>query len=259
MVQFLQAGGHEIAYRWIPGKKDHPVIVFLHEGLGCMKQWKDFPVMLCKATGFRGLMYDRYGYGESEIIHEARNSDFLKKEACEILPEILEKLNIDEKIVLFGHSDGGTIALFYASCFPEKLNCLVAVAPHVILEEVSFNGIKSAVKAFHESDLEVKLAKYHGEKTRAMFESWTGLWLSEKVIGWSMLEELKKIVTPALIIQGDNDNYGSFRQVETICSLVRGKVHGLYMKNCSHFPHYEYKETILREVSAFIHSNYSEE
>ena len=258
MVKFLQAGGHEIAYRWITGREDNPVIVFLHEGLGCMKQWKDFPSQLCKVTGFRGLMYDRYGYGESEIIHEARNSDFLKKEACEILPEILEKLSIEEKIVLFGHSDGGTIALFYASCFPERLLCIVAVAPHVFLEEISFNGIKSAVKAFKESDLEKRLAKYHGEKTRAMFESWTGLWLDEKVSGWNMFEELEKINTPALIIQGDKDNYGSFLQVEKVCRLVQGKVHGLYLKNCGHFPHYEHKETILSEVSAFIHSNSNE-
>jgi pimeloyl-ACP methyl ester carboxylesterase len=258
MVKFLQAGGHEIAYRRISGMADKPVIVFLHEGLGCMKQWKDFPSLLCKATGLPGLMYDRYGYGESEIIREERNPDFLRKEACEILPEILEKLNIEEKIILFGHSDGGTIALFYASCFPERLHSIISVAPHVILEEVSFNGIKSAVKAFHESDLEEKLAKYHGDKTRPMFESWTNLWLSEKVYNWDMAEELKRITTPALIIQGDNDNYGSFRQVETICNLVQGKVHGLYLKNCGHFPHYEHKETILREVSAFIHANYND-
>lgn len=257
MTRFIQAGGHRLAYSWINPAADRqePVIVFLHEGLGCMKQWKDFPSLLCKATGLRGLMYDRYGYGESEALKEPRDANFLKREACEVLPEILNQLDISGKVILFGHSDGGTIALFFASCFPEKTLCLITEAPHVFLEEVSLGGILSAVKAYKESDLKQKLAKYHGDKTQAMFESWTGLWLDEKNRDWNMFEELKRIESPLLVIQGDKDNYGSFRQVEIILELTKGKSDGFFLKNCGHFPHYEHKNTVLNESARFFHSS----
>ncbi len=254
MTHYIQAGGHRLAYSWINPAADRrePVLVFLHEGLGCMKQWKDFPLILCKAAGLRGLMYDRYGYGKSEALKETRDAGFLKREACEILPELLQKLGINGKIILFGHSDGGTIALLFASCFSGKTLCLVAEAPHVFLEEVSLDGIQSAVKAYKESDLKQRLTKYHGDKTQIMFESWTGLWLDEKNKDWNMFEELKRIKSPLLVIQGDKDNYGSFRQVETILKLTGGQSNGFYLKNCGHFPHYEHKNTVLNESVRFF-------
>jgi pimeloyl-ACP methyl ester carboxylesterase len=256
MVKFLKAGGHQIAYNWIgeENNSNDPLIVFLHEGLGCMKQWKNFPQKLCHALNSRGLMYDRYGYGQSDALEEPRNPDYLKREACNVLPEILEKLQIHQKIILFGHSDGGTIALFFASCFPEKTLGLIAEAPHVILEEISYQGISDAVNAFRNSDLEKRLKKYHGEKTSVMFESWTGLWLDPKVREWNMLQELEQISSPLLVIQGDRDNYGSFRQMEIILKKTKGSSFAYLIKNCGHFPHYEFPEEVIRETSAFINN-----
>jgi pimeloyl-ACP methyl ester carboxylesterase len=252
----VEAGGYKIACEWVnkEGNPDLPWLIFLHEGLGCKRQWKGFPDKLCKLTGLRGVMYDRYGYGESEPLRESRNSDFLRKEACLVLPELLETLSITSEVLLFGHSDGGSIALFYASCYPQRTAGLIAIAPHVFLEDISIRGISDAVRAFEHGALEAKLRKHHGEKTRAMFEGWTSVWLDRKNRDWNMLEELGKITSPTLIIQGDQDNYGSFRQVETILKHIRGPSHALYLNNCGHFPHVEYSETILRESKIFFHT-----
>lgn len=253
-ANFIIAGGHKIAYRWVNNEFDQskPVIVFLHEGLGCMKQWKDFPAELCSLTGFNGLMYDRYGYGESESINEPRNDDFLRREACCTLPEILQKLNITDKIILFGHSDGGTIALFYASCFPDKINCLIAVAPHVFLEDISIRSISMAVREFNQGNLEKKLSRHHKDNTKKMFESWVGIWLDEKVRNWNMFKELTQIKSPILIIQGEKDNYGSFLQIDNIFKYVNGEVYGFFLNNCGHFPHFEFKQEVLSETAQFI-------
>lgn len=250
----VEAGGHEIACEWVnkEGNPNFPYVIFLHEGLGCKKQWKRFPEKFCKANDLRGLMYDRYGYGGSEALREERTPDFLKREGCEVLPDLLNKLGISGDILLFGHSDGGTIALFFASCHPEKTAGLIAIAPHVFLEDISIRGISDSVKAFEHGELEKKLRKHHGEKTRAMFEGWTRVWLDKKNRDWNMLEELERITSPVLIIQGDRDNYGSFGQVENILEYASGPSYALYIKNCGHFPHVEFKNTILRESKTFF-------
>ena len=259
MIKHLVVGGHKLAYQWInngsysPGK---PVIVFLHEGLGCMKLWRDFPLELCRMTGCRGLMYDRYGYGESDKIGEPRENDFLYQEAAVVLPELLSKLGISEPVMLFGHSDGGTISLIFAALYPEKTAAIVTEASHIFIEPVTLRGIKQAIYAYKNNGLREKLEKYHGEKTDSMFYSWANVWTTEETAGWSIELILPEIVSPVMVIQGEDDNYGTSLQTETITSSVKGPSRLLEIPDCGHIPHHEHKRTVLRQTAEFLNSQF---
>ncbi len=255
MIKHLTVEGHKLAYQWINDNScnpEKPVIVFLHEGLGCMKLWKDFPLRLCRMTGCRGLMYDRYGYGESDKIKGPRENDFLYNEAASVLPELLQKLNITEPVMLFGHSDGGTISLIFAALYPERTVAIVAESSHIFLEPVTIRGIKQAIFAYSNNGLKEKLEKYHGDKTDSMFYSWANVWTSEETAGWSIELILPEITSPVLAIQGENDNYGTALQTETITSHVNGPSKLLHIPDCGHIPHHEHQETVLINTAEFF-------
>ena len=255
MIKHLVVKGHKLAYQWI---NDHscnpekPVIVFLHEGLGCMKLWKDFPLKLCRMTGCRGLMYDRYGYGESDKIEEPRENDFLYNEAASVLPELLEKLGIAEPVMLFGHSDGGTISLIFSALYPDKTAAIVAESSHIFIEPVTIRGIRQAIFAYTNNGLKEKLEKYHGDKTDSMFYSWANVWTSEETAGWSIELILPEITSPVLAIQGENDNYGTALQTETITSHVNGPSKLIHIPDCGHIPHHEQREIVLKNTAEFF-------
>jgi pimeloyl-ACP methyl ester carboxylesterase len=256
-IKYVYAGGHKLAYQWV-GNNPHdlgkPVIIFLHEGLGCMKLWKDFPEILCRMSGCRGLIYDRYGYGLSEKVDQPREKDFLYNEASIVLPELIERLNIPGPVLLFGHSDGGTISLIFSALFPEKTAAIVAEASHIFLEPVTLQGIKQAIHNYRHNGLREKLEKYHGNNTDTMFYSWANVWTSHETSGWTIELILPEILSPVLCIQGENDNYGTVLQTETITSGVRGYSEFLHIPDCGHTPHHEQRETVLKHTAAFFAS-----
>jgi pimeloyl-ACP methyl ester carboxylesterase len=230
------------------------LIVFLHEGLGSINQWKDFPELLCRMTGFNGFIYDRFGYGKSDLISERRKINYMPEEAYEYLPEILSgEILKEKKIIIAGHSDGGTIGLLYASKKPENLICVISIAAHTFIEEISINGIKNAVDNYRNGDLKERLQKYHGDKTDIMFRNWSELWLDEKSHKWNMTGELKNIECPVLVIQGDKDEYGSEAQVETIMNGVSGYRKREIIYNCGHLPHIQARDYTAAVIIKFLY------
>ncbi len=228
------------------------VLVFLHEGLGSIAQWKSFPELLSHETGCAALVYDRYGYGQSEAIKEIRNEAYLPDEAFIFLPELLDKVGITEKVILVGHSDGGTIALLYASRFPENTTAVITEADHVMSEEITLNGVRNIVKEFEKGSFKKLLSKFHQEKTDAMFYSWSNYWLSDAQKSWSIENKLPLITAPVLAIQGKDDCYGSLKQLTSKLENIKGHVEILFLFGCGHVPHFEAQDRVLSKMKSFI-------
>ncbi len=247
--------GKSIYYEFINHNEksfSKPLIIFLHEGLGCTEQWKDFPLLLAQTLNFPAFSYDRYGYGKSEKISENRNTAFLNKEALEFLPELLNNLNLsNRKIILFGHSDGGSIALLYASAFPQNVIGVITEAAHVFIEDISVQGIQNVAKEYQKGNLKERLQKYHGQNTQTMAESWTQTWLKPEAKKWNIEAELPKIKCPILAIQGTDDNYGTFAQLESIRKNTSANTELFYIEGCGHAPHHQAKEVVLQKTKEF--------
>lgn len=229
-----------------------PVLVFLHEGLGSMAQWRDFPARLSTETGCAAMLYDRYGYGLSEAFDGIRNSEYMPDEAFDFLPQLLEKAGITEKIILVGHSDGGTIALLFASRFPDKVTAVITEADHVISEDITLNGVRQITAEYESGNLKKLLSKFHPGKTDAMFYSWSKFWLQKAQANWHIKDALPAITAPVLAIQGKDDRYGSVKQLTVKLELIGGQTEVLYIPACGHVPHFEAMEPVLGKMKAFI-------
>jgi pimeloyl-ACP methyl ester carboxylesterase len=230
-----------------------PLLIFLHEGLGCSEQWRDFPEAISTKTGLPAIYYDRLGYGKSQGFEGVRASNFLWDEAEQTLPQLLKELGFDNrKLILFGHSDGGTIALMFASLLPDRVLCAITEAAHVFTEPVTLNGLRQTVDIYSKTDLKEKLSRYHGDKTESMFRSWTQVWLSTDMEHWSMEDSLKSIRCPILAIQGSNDNYGSNAQLESIHGNVPTGVNVLIIPDCGHIPHHQARDVVENSAVQFI-------
>ena len=243
--------GCRLEYRWLgPPPAKGPAIVFLHEGLGSISQWKDFPAALCERTGCSGLVYNRKGYGGSDPA--ARMSpDFMHREALDVLPQLLDVFAI-ERPVLFGHSDGGSIALIYAGSQNPSPAGLILEAPHVFVEDVTVASIASLRDAYHSSPLRSRLERHHGANVNQLFEQWTTAWLSEPFRAWNIAEYLPAIDCPALIVQGSEDEYGTVKQVRAIADAVSGPVETLILDACGHAPHIDQRDKVLNAAAAFM-------
>ncbi len=250
---FLQAAGHRLAAeRVLPANAlVGPTLVFLHEGLGCIAFWKDFPDALCARLGLFGLVYDRWGYGASDPFDRPRTPRYLEDEAIFSLPEVLAAAGIDRPI-LVGHSDGASIALLFAAAFPERPLAVVSLAAHVFVEEEALAGIRLAVQAFASGDLERRLERHHGEKTKKVFEAWADTWLSPAFRDWNIEAALPRIRAPLLLIQGAEDEYGTAAQVEAIARAVSGPVESHLLPGCGHVPHHQARERVLDLTAEFI-------
>lgn len=252
----------EVEYRWTgPVVPTRPLLVFLHEGLGSVSLWKDFPDTLCAALDCVGLVYSRPGYGRStpRAADEKWGPDFLEQQACEVLPALLEALEIPRShpnYWLFGHSDGGSIALIHAARFPEKVNGVVAVAPHVMVEDVSINSIEAARKAYVEGSLRSGLAKHHQDPDSA-FWGWNDVWLSSAFRTWSIEAVLPAVTCPVLAIQGVDDVYGTLAQIERIAELAP-QVELKVLANCGHSPHRDQPQALLQCAQAFFNHRQQE-
>ncbi|WP_313808262.1 alpha/beta hydrolase [Flavobacterium sp.] len=241
----------EIAVKRFDSFPNRPTIVFLHDSLGCIELWRDFPEKLGEFTQCNVLIYDRQGYGKScEFSYTKRDNEYLELEA-DILNGLLDFWNLKE-VILFGHSDGGSIALLAAAKYPNRISAVITEGAHVFVEEVTLKGIREAIHQYETTDLKQKLAKYHGDKTEAMFWAWAETWTTDAFRSLNMEHFLPKIVCPTLIIQGEADEYGTLEQVSKIVTQTQGKSEKLVIPEIQHTPHKENPELILKEVSAFI-------
>lgn len=237
----LRAGGHELEALWI-GPKPHeaPTLVFLHEGLGCVGMWRDFPEQLAAETGLGALVYSRQGYGASEPIAPPRPLDYMQKEGESVLPEVLDAAGVSDAI-LVGHSDGASIAIVHAGTARSRprVRALILEAPHVFCEDLSVRSIELAKQAFLTGDLKAKLEKYHGENAEGAFWGWNRAWLDPEFRLWNIESYLSGVVVPTLVIQGGGDPYGTLAQVDAIERGVRGPFERAILAGVGHSPHKE--------------------
>ena len=261
MVTYVNVLGDLLEYRWagqyLP-KKTWTVtkapLVFLHEGLGSISLWKTFPDRLANILGRPALVFSRKGYGNSSPIDGERSFNYLHVEAQEVLPNLLEKLNIEDPII-FGHSDGASIGLIYAGQ-GRPLKALIAIAPHIYVEKKTLQGVRAARKKFENDDLRSKLKPYHADVDGA-FWGWANIWLSASFINWNLEALLPNITAPTLLLQGGRDEYASIAQLERIEELVvRAKVRLSVIKNCYHSPHREFPDQTLRLSANFIKGSF---
>lgn len=231
--------------------ENSPTLIFLHDSLGCIKLWKDFPEKLAKKVNYNVLVYDRQGYGESSsFTDKERGNDYLEKEA-EVLFELLQDLEI-QRPILFGHSDGGSIAILAAAKYPSFIKGIITEGAHVFVEEITLAGIRQAVVDYQETNLAEKLKKYHADKVEAVFKAWSETWLKDTFRDWNIESFLTQITCPTLIIQGEEDEYGTLEQVESIINQVSGKTEKLIIPKVGHTPHRESEKTVLEETSSFL-------
>jgi pimeloyl-ACP methyl ester carboxylesterase len=242
-----------IEHQWLGRERaDRPLVVFLHEGLGSLSMWKDFPQRLCDAASLRGLVYSRPGYGRStpRSPDERWALDFMHRQAHEVLPALLRVLRVDQPPWLFGHSDGGSIALLYAARFPGAVAGLVLLAPHIFVEPVSVSSIQQARQAYRETDLRQRLARHHDDADSA-FWGWNDIWLDPGFSRWNIEAELASIDCPLMAIQGVDDEYGTLGQVRGIARQLP-QTRLLEWPDCGHSPHRDQPVRLIDEVTRFI-------
>ncbi len=240
----------ELEYEWVGAARSPTnVVVFLHEGLGSIAMWRDFPRAFCARHGLAGFVFSRYGYGRSTPKPPAERwgVDFMAEQANEVLPELFAAVGI-ERPWLFGHSDGGSIALLHAARHP--VAGVVALAPHLFVEDVSIASIEKARSAFESGDLRRGLAKYHDHPDSA-FRGWNDAWLAPEFRAWNIEADIASIVCPVLAVQGVDDEYGTLAQVRTLVRRVAG-AQLLELPDCGHSPHRDQPERLIRAAGAFI-------
>jgi len=234
------------------------VLVFLHEGLGSLSMWRDFPERLCGALGCRGLVYSRPGYGRStpRPAGERWNPDFMHRQAFEVLPALLQALDVQAPYALFGHSDGGSIALLHAARFADRVSHAVVLAPHILVEDLSIASIEQARTAYETTDLRQRLARHHDDPDSA-FLGWNHIWLDARFRGWNITPEIGTIRCPLLAVQGLDDEYGTLAQIHGIRERVP-QTQTLELPACGHSPHRDQPERLIAEVGAFFQDHTQE-
>lgn len=239
-----------LEYQWVGDEQSRiPPLVFLHEGLGSLAMWKDFPQQLCEKHGLRGLVFSRYGYGRStpKPSDEYWQADFMHAQAFEVLPQLFNALHI-ERPWLFGHSDGASIALLYASRF--EVSGIIAMAPHIFVEDCTIASIEQAREAYATTDLRARLARYHLDPDSA-FRGWNDVWLMPEFRAWNIEALLDTIRAPVLAVQGLDDEYGTLAQIEGIQRRLP-KTRLLMLEKCAHSPHRDRPELLSEESGRFI-------
>lgn len=226
-------------------------LVFLHEGLGSLSLWKDFPAAIHAATGRRTVVWSRHGYGQSAVVAEPRGVDYMHHEALQVLPAFLDALDLSSP-VLVGHSDGGSIALIHAGTQGMgPVSALVLVAPHVIVEDESIEGIAAARETFLTTDLEQRMGRHHADPA-ATFWGWNDIWLDPAFRDWDITDVLAGVACPVLAIQGVDDQYGTLRQLDLIEAGVHGDVQRIHLPDCGHAPHLERPDPTRGAIVAFL-------
>jgi len=245
-----------IEHQWLsPERRGQPLMVFLHEGLGSVSMWRDFPQRLCDALGWRGLVYARPGYGQStqRAGNHSWGPDFLHQQAHELLPALLAALQVPvqaEPPWLFGHSDGGSIALLHAARWPQQVAGLVLLAPHILVEELSITSIAQAREAYRQGELRQRLARHHADVDGA-FWGWNNIWLHPDFRAWNITHQLSTITCPLLAVQGLDDEYGTLAQIEGIAAQVP-QTRLLTLPACGHSPHRDQPQALIAAVQQLV-------
>jgi pimeloyl-ACP methyl ester carboxylesterase len=246
----VAVAGRSLEYERIPGESGKPVLVLLHEGLGSLRLWRDFPARLARATGCSALVYSRYGYGQSDVLEEPRRSvRFMHEEALEALPRLLGVLEIQSP-VLVGHSDGASIALIHAGAgYPVRGVALMA--PHLFVEDICIRSIEAAKRQFETTDLRERLGKYHRDPRRT-FYLWNDVWLDPEFRGWNIEGYLPSIRCPVIALQGLQDEYGTMAQLAAIGAGVKGPCELVKLNHCGHSPFRDQPEATLTSLTRWL-------
>ncbi len=253
-VGTLDVGEQTLETLWVSGSDDGPTLLLLHEGLGSLAGWKRFPVALGLYTGRPVVAYSRAGYGNSSPVLLPRPLDFHMREACEVLPAVIDALGL-ERCILMGHSDGASIALAHAgSVLDQRVQGVVALAPHVLTEAKTVDAIRKTSAAFESGTLRERLARYHGENVDCAFRGWADTWLDPRFQVWSIESALAGIKVPVLAIRGRSDPYNTAVHLERIAALVTAPVKRITLEDCGHAPHAERTDDVLALVRRFIDS-----
>ncbi len=246
----IDAGGHTLEVERIGAAPDgRPTLVFLHEGLGSVAMWRDFPANLARMTHCNAVIYSRHGYGRSEPLAASRTVRYMHDEALIVLPELLDHLEIMQP-VLVGHSDGGSIALIHAGSGVRPVRAVIAIAPHVMVEDISVHSIAAAREAFEKTDLPRRLARYH-DNVESAFWGWNRIWLDPAFRDWNIESFLAGVTCPVLAIQGEDDEYGTREQVLRIARRVRD-AEVIMLPDCGHSPHRDAPEALAQSIVGFI-------
>ena len=249
----LTADGHRLEYRIIePERGDAPrrtMLVLLHEGLGSLAMWRDFPHVLATQTGYPVLAFSRYGHGRSSELEEPRPPYYMHHEALTVLPAVFAELGIQEPF-LIGHSDGASIAILHAGG-GHAVKGLVLMAPHVFVEELTIDSITAARDRFEKGGLAKRLARYH-DHPQTMFRGWSDIWLSTEFRAWNIEANVKTCNAPMLLIQGRSDPYGTLAQIESIERHAGVPVEKVLFSDCGHAPHVERNAETLAAIQDFV-------
>ena len=251
ILQQVVVAGRRLEFFWTRERKgSEPVLIFLHEGLGSARLWREFPAQVSAMTGLPALVYSRYGYGGSDVLQERRSVHYMHQEALVDLPELREILGLDD-VILVGHSDGASIALIHTGDGRWPVRSLVLEAPHVMVEAVTTEGIEAAAVAYRTSDLPRRMARHHADGAKT-FYGWNRIWLNPAFRNWNIEEYLPVVGCPVLVIQGHDDEYGTVRQVEHIVRQCRGLVETLMLSACGHAPHRDQPEEVRGRIAKFV-------
>ncbi len=227
-----------------------PILIFLHEALGSIPQWRTFPLNLCQSLNLTGLLIERTGHGNSSALHTSRTISYLHEYSIETAEVLRELISPRQKVILIGHSDGGSIALLMASMQLSNIHAIVTMAAHTFVEDITVAGINTAVQAFEEGKLR-GLQKYHAEKTNPLFKAWFETWLSEEFQSWDIRKEIQNISTPVYALQGEKDQYGSQKQLDSICEIGNNATVEMLSK-CGHHPHLDNEKLIVDKIKNWI-------
>jgi pimeloyl-ACP methyl ester carboxylesterase len=249
MTDFIDVDGVRLECRWSGAPDGGPTFVLLHEGLGSVAMWKDFPDQLAARTGRPVFAYSRQGYGQSDPISGSREPDYMHVEALQVLPKVLMAAGVSRPI-LFGHSDGGSIALIHAGAFPTTIAGLVLEAPHVFVEPLTVRSIAEAKVVYGTTNLPEKLGRYHRDADHT-FWGWNDIWLDERFLAWNIEASLPTIDCPTLLIQGLDDEYGTRAQLDAIAAKTAGS-EILMLERCGHSPHRDRAEAVLDASASFV-------
>lgn len=258
MMVLLGEGMTVEARRLRHEKPEGPTLVFLHESLGSIDLWRTFPERLAKATGFDALVYNRLGYGRSSDEPLPRPYDYQVREGATVLPRLLDELNI-EKVVLIGHSDGGSIALIAAAALGDRVQGMITMAAHTYADHLTVEGIQAMVSRYRETNLRQKLQRYHGDRTDDLFRAWHTVWLDEDFnASLDFTRWLGRIRCPSMIVQGDADEYGIPEQVTDIVAGIGPSARAVFMPDTGHSPHLQQPERLLDSICDFLLSALAE-
>ena len=248
---FLRVGSSDLEYRMIgPPPSDAPTIVMLHEGLGCVGLWGEFPDRLQAATGVGVLVYSRAGYGASTPVQLPRPLDYMQIEALQVLPELLDRIGFRRGLLL-GHSDGASIAAIYAGGVPDhRIRGVALIAPHFVVEDVSVEAIAQIKRDYETTALRAKLQRWHRDVDNA-FYGWNGAWLDPAFRGWDVSDHLAYIRVPIALVQGEADQYGTIRQIEIARQECYCPLEVTLLPGVGHSPQREAPEATLAAIGEF--------